>query len=282
MTLRQAFVAARERLAAIPELAGTAVREAAMLVAAALDLPRTTLYTHPARLLNEGEQAAVDAWIARRLAFEPIQYITGRTEFFGLELAVGPAVLIPRPETEGLVEAALARLPSGERVRIVDVGTGSGAIAIAVAAHRPQAEILAVDLSPAALAVARGNAERLGLADRVHFAASDLLSAVAVDARFEAILANLPYVPEIDRASLHPEVREWEPQRALFAGPDGLHAYRRLIPQAQEHLAAGGLLAIEIGAGQLEAAAALLDGWRGVQALPDLQGIPRVLVARRG
>lgn len=280
MTLRQAFVLARKRLAMVPELAGTAEQDAALLLATALHLPRSTLYTHPARLMNEREQQAYNTVVERRLRFEPVQYIAGRVEFFGLELEVGPAVLIPRPETEGLVEAALERLPHAEPVRVADVGTGSGAIALAVAARLPKAEVLATDVATDALTIARRNAERHTLTRRMRFLESDLLRAAPAVERFDAVLANLPYVPDGDRSTLHPEVREWEPARALFAGEDGLDLYRRLVPQAKERLVPGGVLLIEIGAGQQKGAEALFRGWRGVQTLPDLQGIPRVVVAR--
>ena len=282
MTIRQAIRAASSQLANHPELALTADRDATLLLLHTLALPPTTIYSHPSRLMNGREQAAYNAAIARRLRCEPVQYITGHVEFFALDLIVSSAVLIPRPETEFLVEAALARLPQDVPLRIADVGTGSGAIAVAIASHLPHARITAIDLAPAALSVARANAGRHGLRDRIHCLAGDLLAALPADEPpFDAILANPPYVPETDRAGLHPQVRDHEPAQALFAGPDGLAIYTRLIPQACERLRSGGLLALEIGHGQRPAIADLLRTWRAVHFLPDLQGIPRVALARK-
>ncbi len=282
MTLRQAVCAARDQFASIVDLAPTARQDAELLLLHTLSLPRTTIYAYPGRLLNAREEIVFAAAIARRLGREPIQYITGVQEFFGLPLAVTPAVLIPRPETEVLVEAALDRLPQVGKLRIADVGTGSGAIAIAIASRLPQAEVTAIDISPPALALARRNAETHHVTARVHFLEGDLLSTLPAGAEpFDAILANPPYIPESDRASLHPQVRDFEPATALFAGTHGLSIYERLIPQARQHLARAGLLAMEIGAGQQPAVTALLRDWHAVQCLPDLQGIPRVILARR-
>lgn len=225
-------------------------------------------------------QAAYEAAIARRVANEPIQYIIGQQEFFGFALRVTPAVLIPRPETEHLVEAVLAELKSSPVQRILDIGTGSGAIAITLANCLPEAEIVATDISPAALAVASDNASRHGLLGRISFIQSDLLAALP-NQTFGAIVSNPPYVPETDRLILHPQVREYEPPSALFAGMDGLAIYRRLIPQAQAALTSHGLLALEIGHGQRDGLAAQLAGWSSVRFLDDLQGIPRVVLARR-
>ena len=282
MTLRQAVCAARDRLAAVDGLAATASQDAELLLLHALSLPRTTIYAYPARLLNQQEQAAYAAAINRRLRFEPVQYITGRQEFYGLPLSVSSAVLIPRPETELLVEAVLDRLPQDQPLRLADVGTGSGAIAIAVAARLPRATVTAIDLSPEALALAVRNAEALQVADRITFLKGDLLEALPPGTpAFDAILSNPPYIPETDRPSLHPQVREWEPAGALFAGAEGLEIYRRLIPQAWQQLAPAGLLALEFGAGQHHALRQLLRDWKAVQLLDDLQRIPRVALARR-
>jgi len=246
-----------------------------------LTLPRTALFTDPGRALSPAEQARYDAAIARRAAGEPIQHITGQQEFYGLMLQVSPAVLIPRPETELLVEAVLARLPRSQPLRIADIGTGSGAIAIALAHHLPLAQITAVDLSPSALAIARQNAAAHGLADRIRFLRSDLLAEIDREAPFDAIVSNPPYIPESDRNSLHPQVRDHEPAMALFAGSDGLEVYRRLIPQAFAALEAGGLLAMEIGYAQRDAIASLLARWTRVAFLDDLQRIPRVVLAAK-
>lgn len=282
MTLRQAVCAARDQLAGSADLVPTARQDAELLLLHTLSLPRTVLFADPARLLNPREQAAFAAAVARRLTGEPVQYITGTQEFFGLPLAVTRAVLIPRPETELLVEAALARLPQGRDLRLADIGTGSGAIAIAIAARLPSARITCIDLSAAALAVARRNAETHSVAERLDFLEGDLLDALPADAApFDAILSNPPYIPETDRASLHPQVRDFEPATALFAGPLGLSLYERLLPQALPHLLHGGLLALEFGAGQRHALERLLKPWSAVQILDDLQGIPRVALARR-
>lgn len=279
MTLRQAISEAVEQLARNPHLAPTAARDAELLLLHATALPRTALYINPARALTTEQQEAFAGAIARRLAHEPLQYITGTQEFFGLALRVTPATLIPRPETELLVEAVLDGVPHDRPVAIADVGTGSGAIAIALAFRLPEARLVAVDLSEAALGVAGENARTHGVDDRIRFTHADLLA--AEPGPFDAVVANLPYVPEADRSTLHPQVREHEPPTALFAGQDGLDAYRRLIPQAANVLAAGGLLAVEFGAGQREGLAnLLLTGWQSVRFLDDLQGIPRVCLAR--
>jgi release factor glutamine methyltransferase len=220
--------------------------------------------------------------IQRRLAGEPIQYIVGEAEFYGLPFSVTPDVLIPRPETEHLVEKALQVAAPFQRPRILDVGTGSGAVAVAMAAHLPGAFIAATDISPAALAVARRNAERNGLEGRIRFLAGDLLAPVAGE-YFEIIVSNPPYVPEMDRVSLAVEVREYEPGSALFAGADGLEVYRRLIPAAFFALVPGGYILLEIGHGQQDGISGLLEAshFHTKEFVPDLQGIPRVAVAQR-
>jgi len=285
MTLREALIRAAAALATKPDLRANANRDAELLLLHILEAPRTLLITDPGRALTPIQQRAYQAAIARRLTHEPIQYITGQQEFYGLALRVTPAVLIPRPETEHLVEAVLehllkARLPKHQPLSIADVGTGSGAIAIALATHLPQSEITALDLSPEALGLARENAAQHNLAHRIRFVESDLLAAVAHQT-FDAIVSNPPYVPIIDRATLHPQVRDHEPAHALFAGPTGLDVYRRLIPQAQAALKPGGLLALELGQGQGDALAALLSNWRDVTFVDDLQQIPRVALAIR-
>jgi release factor glutamine methyltransferase len=238
--------------------------------------------------------------LERRLAGEPIQHIVGEAEFFGLPFRVTPDVLIPRPETEHLVEATLAlaktpRAPSFPRalrkgwdtetppspepdVRIVDIGTGSGAIAVALAHSLPQARITAVDLSTAALEIAAENARRNGVTDRIRFLQGDLLEPVSAES-FDIVVSNPPYVPETDRQSLSVEVRDYEPSLALLAGPDGLDIYLRLIPAAARVLNSGGFILLEIGYGQREAVSHLLaaNGFENIVATPDLQGIPRVL-----
>lgn len=275
LTLKKAIAAAAGRLDG-----ADATRDAQLLLLHALGIARTALFTDPDRLLSEEELAVYDAAIARRAAGEPVQYITGQQEFYGLMLKVSPAVLIPRPETELLVEAVLERLPADRETKIVDVGTGSGAIAIALAYRLPKARVTAVDLSQAALAVARDNAAVHGVTGRVRLLSSDLLAAVAGEV-FDAVVSNPPYVPETDRDSLDRQVREFEPPLALFAGDSGLDVYKRLIPQAFAVLKPGALLAMEIGFGQQDALAELLAEWDGVEFLDDLRGIPRVALARR-
>jgi len=222
------------------------------------------------------------ALIQRRLAGEPIQYITGETEFYGLPFLVTPDVLIPRPETEHLVEKVIELAASFQAPRIVDVGTGSGAIAIALAHALPKAQITASDRSASALAIARENAQRHAVSQRIRFLQGDLLAPV-VGEEFDLIVSNPPYVPCTDRDSLSVEVRDHEPSLALFAGPDGLAIYRRLIPQAFACLVPGGFLALEMGFGQSEAVRALLvsSSFESIEFTPDLQGIPRVASARR-
>jgi release factor glutamine methyltransferase len=287
MMLRDALTYGSDRLQRNPDLRADAARDAALLLRHALGISHAAQLAEPERALTPAQQAAFDALIQRRLANEPIQYITGEQEFYGLALRVTPAVLIPRPETEQLVEAVIAEmkqseLDSTQPLRILDVGTGSGAIAIALAFHLPHARFTAVDLSAAALEVAASNAARHGLADRIRFVASDLLDALPPgELPFDVIVSNPPYVPTADHASLHPQVRDHEPAAALFAGPDGLDIYRRLIPQARAALRPNGLLALEIGHGQREAVAALLAGWNELRFLDDLQQIPRIALARR-
>lgn len=247
-----------------------------------LGISRATLHAQPNRLLTADEQAAYDRLIQRRLTNEPIQYFTGEQEFYGLALHVTPAVLIPRPETEHLVEAVLARLDPHAPLQIVDIGTGSGAIAIALAHHLPHANLIAADISPDALEVATANATRHQLTSRIRFVKSNLLGALAPsDSAFDAIVSNPPYVSIGDRDALHPQVRDFEPETALFAGHGGLNIYRRLIPQAFSALKPKGLLALEIGQGQRDALAALLADWNEVSFVNDLQQIPRVALARK-
>jgi release factor glutamine methyltransferase len=190
-------------------------------------------------------------------------------------------VLIPRPETEHLVEAVLARLDRSAALAIVDIGTGSGAIAIALASHLPAARVIATDISPAALEVAVENATRNHIADRIRFIESDLLEALAPDAPFDAVVSNPPYVAFADGKDLHPQVRDFEPATALFATGNGLDVYRRLIPQAHAVLKPNGILALEIGEGQQTAIAEFLSPWNEVRFLADLQQIPRVALARK-
>ena len=269
----EALQAARARLAATSR---NPRRDAEVLLAHVLRCDQAALLTHPERLLSPAESDQLESFLKRRLASEPMQYITGSQEFFGLLFEVTPAVLIPRPETEHLVEAALEHI-GGEAVRIVDVGTGSGAIAVSLAHARPQSHVTAVDLSAAALEVARRNAQRHGVLDRVTFLQSNLLAALD-GADFDVVVSNPPYIAEGE--VLEPQVSDYEPHPALYAGPTGLEVYERLIPEARKVLKPGGWLLLEIGFGQQPAVEALLRGWRSVSVVHDLQGIPRVLRAQ--
>jgi release factor glutamine methyltransferase len=282
MTLREALTIAAAQFAGDEHLRPTATRDAELLLLHTLQISRVTLIAHPARELSVSQRTAYQDSIARRLRHEPVQYITGQQEFYGLNFHVTPAVLIPRPETEHLVEAALQRLPASHPLKIADIGTGSGAIAIAIAAHLPEAAITALDISPDALAVATANAREHNLADRIRFLRSDLLSVLDQEPEtFDAIVSNPPYVAETDRDTLHPQVNKYEPAAALFAGDTGLDIYRRLIPQAYIALKPNGLLALEIGHDQQGAIAALLQAWHNLSFIRDLQEIPRVAIAQK-
>ena len=265
----EALQAARARLAA----AGNP-RDAGVLLAHVLACDQAALLTHPERLLSPAESDQFESLIKRRLAYEPVQYITGAQEFFGLSFEVTPEVLIPRPETEHLVEAVLGL---ADNLHILDVGTGSGAIAVALAHSLPRSRVTAVDLSPAALEVARRNAQRHGVGERVTLLQSDLLAAVH-QTDFDVVVSNPPYVAEGD--VLEPQVARYEPRSALYAGPTGLEIYQRLIPQARHALKPGGWLLLEIGFGQRADLQKLLSGWTSVSFKDDLQGIPRVALAQ--
>jgi release factor glutamine methyltransferase len=253
-----------------------------LLLRHVLGIPHAEMYAYRERPLTALQTEAFNAQIQQRLRGVPVQYITGEQEFFGLPFHVTQDVLIPRPETEHLVEAAIERLKDRKDARIADVGTGSGAIAVALAHSLSTAEVVALDISRVALAVAAENAKQNGVAGRIRFVESDLLVAVA-DEDFDAIVSNPPYVADSERKSLPVEVREYEPAQALFAGPTGLEVYRRLIPEALPLLVSGGWLMMEIGHGQRDAVRALLHDadWDGVEFLADLQGIPRVALARK-
>jgi release factor glutamine methyltransferase len=263
--------------------AGPHSREDSMLLLRhVLGIPPAEMHAYRERPLTALQTEAFNALIQRRAKGVPIQYLTGEQEFFGLPFHVTPDVLIPRPETEHLVEAAIARLEHHPAPRIADVGTGSGAIAVALAHSLPHAEIVALDASSAALAVARRNSQQNHVAHRIRFVDSDLLAAVPEET-FDAIVSNPPYVAESERKSLPMEVRDYEPAQALFAGPTGLEFYQRLIPAAHAHLVPGAWLLMEIGHGQRDSVRTLLDdkNWDSVEFLPDLQSIPRVAVARK-
>ena len=254
--------------------------DAELIVAHVLALPRVQLYVQFDRPLSATELPDIRALIKRRQAGESVAYLVGKKEFWGLDFAVDARVLVPRPDTETLVEEARARLDGAEAPRIADVGTGSGALAVTLAKLRPDAAVFASDISAAALEVARGNAERHGVA--VTFLEGDLAAPLEGQAPFSLIVANLPYVPSADLAALPPEVRA-EPVLALDGGADGLDLARRLVEAAPALLAPGGTLALEIGAGQAGATAALLTaaGFVEVHVRPDLAGIERVVAGRK-
>jgi release factor glutamine methyltransferase len=276
---------------AIAQLAAAAVDEARLhaevLVFHVLHCDRAYLFAHPERELTSSEQSQYEQLVARRAAGEPLQYLTGHQEFWKADFLVTPAVLIPRPETEHLIEAVLdlvRHFALGPRLKLIDVGTGSGAIAITLARELPEAEVHAVDLSPEALEIARLNADRLvteNLGTRVHFAQSDVLASMVRDASFDFVVSNPPYVGRNEADKVQEVVKHYEPPMAVFAGDDGLDVIRRLIPQAWEALRPGGWLLIEIGYTQSEAVRALLVGWHSVHTVADLAGIPRVIVARK-
>jgi release factor glutamine methyltransferase len=289
-TRAEALAAAREAFAAAgiadPRL------DAEVLLAAALDTQRAALATDPGAPVDPAAGRAFAAMVRRRLRREPVAYVLGRRGFRRLELAVDGRALIPRPETELLVEVALERSPR----RALDLGTGSGAIALALAEELPGCEVVATDTSPAALALARANAARLGLGDRVEL----LAGTIPPGREFDLVLANLPYVSEAEWPGLEPEVTEWEPREALLAGPDGLDAYRALFADPRRSLVAdrasrerrsavvaalapGGAVAVEVGRGQAGAVAELMRG-AGLErtgARRDLAGIERVVVGER-
>ena len=281
MTLREAIGWAAGQLSESPHLRADAHRDAALLLLHTLGISRAELLANSDRTLTPDQFTHFERLIARRFTHEPVQYITGEQEFFGLPLRVTPAVLIPRPETEHLVEAVLAEIDPSTSSTIADIGTGSGAIAIALAERLPSARIVATDISPVALELAAENAARNGVANGVRFVESDLLEAIAPDAPFDVIVSNPPYVAFADGKDLHPQVRDFEPATALFATGNGLDIYRRLIPQAQAALKANGLLALEIGEGQCAAINELLGAWNDVRFVADLQQIPRVALARK-
>jgi release factor glutamine methyltransferase len=261
---------------AMRELTGstdTPLLDAQLLLAFVTGQPRSSILAFPERAVPLAAAEQLERLTARRARGEPLAYLVRAQEFFSLPLKVSPAVLIPRPETELLVEEALARCPPGERKRVLDLGTGSGAIALAIKKERPAVEVTAADVSPAALAVARANAERLGL--EVRFVESEWFSALGAE-RFDLIVCNAPYVAADDPAFA---ALTFEPRLALDGGPDGLDALRAVITSAAAHLAPGGCLLLEHGHDQREPLIELAtrNGWRVAAAHDDLEGRARVL-----
>jgi len=261
---------------------------AELLIMFTLDCDRAYLHAHPERVLTADEIRRYDEALARRAKGEPAQYITGHQEFWGLDLIVSPAVLIPRPETEHVVETVLdlankdgrGESLSPHNLRIADVGTGSGAIALALAKELPTAEIHATDISPEALEVARANASRHELSARIHYHQADLLDQFQPDS-FDFVVSNPPYVGESEEDSVRLEVRKFEPRNAVFSGPSGLEVINRLIPQARTILAPGGWLVFEISGTIADRVHRLLSGWSNLEIRNDLQGIARVAIARK-
>lgn len=267
-----------------------------------LGCDRAYLFAHPERKLTADEESRYDVALAERSRGVPAQYITGHQEFWGMDLIVSPAVLIPRPETEHVVEAVLELQASGgwrtsdlgpripaaanaevrgrkSEVRVVDVGTGSGCIALALAKELPHAEIHATDTSAAALEIARANSARHQFEQRIRFHQADLLD--GLEKQFDFVVSNPPYVGESEEDTVQLEVRKFEPRSAVFAGPNGTEVIERLIPQARRILRPGGWLVTEISETIAEESRRLLEGWDGVQIKHDLQSIPRVAIARK-
>ena len=253
-----------------------------LLLAHVLKKKRLELYLEFEREVDEATLGKLRELVRRRASGEPLQYITGETEFCGLKFAVDRRVLIPRPETELLVETVVAQLGTGGRVQIVDVGTGSGCIAISLAKKLPVEEIVAVDASAEALVVAQGNAGRHGVEKNVRFLQGDLLKNLPDSLRVDAIVSNPPYIANGELAKLPKEVRDFEPVQALVAGEDGLDVIRRLVKSAKSLLSPTGFVALEIGAGQQPAVERLFveAGYEVAQVVTDLQGHERVVVAR--
>lgn len=277
---------------------------AELLLLHTLSRDRAWVYTHPEAPLDDAAVEKYFALVARRAAGEPTQYVTGKQEFWGLEFEVTPAVLIPRPETEHVVEVALERLgPRGIKIRldtgapsahlqIADIGTGSGCLAVALAHELPHADVIATDISAPALEVARRNAARNRVAERVHFLQTDLLDALIAapslagrdSHSFDVIASNPPYVSLDDSETLAREVREHEPHSALFGGPSGTEMYGKLIEQAGMLLRDHGILVLELGYNSADAVLKIIreaPGWVNISVTNDLAGIPRVLAAER-
>ena len=256
--------------------------EAGSLLSHVMNRDRTFVLARPEHVLDPDLLVMFQSLVVRRAAGEPLQYITGHQEFFKLDFEVTPDVLIPRPESEAIVEVALELLPKDRPARFADVGTGSGCLAISILHELTNARCVAIDVSPAALNIARGNAQRHGVIDRLQLIDSNLFSAVAADDQFDLIVSNPPYVPDDDIDSLQPEVR-YEPRSALAGGSDGLEVIRRLLREALARIQTGGHLVFEFGFGQEEPLLNLLDRkqWNLIEARKDLQGIPRTMVLER-
>ena len=284
-TLGEVIVEARRLL----EQAGieTAEQEALWIVEHALHLSTHHVVTNRDRLLSSSELLAARGLVKRRVGREPLQYILGTQEFCGLEFNVNPAVLIPRPETQLLVEYVMQRITTDRSATIVDVCTGSGCIAVAIARMRPHARVIATDLSRPSLNVARQNAARHGLCERITWLEGDLLESLAeqeLEGLVDVIVSNPPYIPEADWAALQPEVRLFEPRGALVAGPQGTELHEQLLREAGRYLSPGGAVIMEIGAGQARAMRRIVDqtpGYRFHRLVLDEAGLERVVIVER-
>lgn len=279
-TLVSVWQAARDKLKAAG--VDSPVLDSRLLLEAGAGVLRMDIVTDPRRALSPEQVAGVDALVARRVAREPVSHIIGRKAFWTLDLIVNPSVLTPRPETEFLVEFALAMLPKTEPARLLDLGVGSGAILLSVLAERDLTSGVGLDVSSDALAVAEGNAAALKLDNRAQFHHGDW--STEFGEQFDLVLSNPPYIPTADIDTLAPEVSRHEPRLALDGGPDGLDAYRAIVPRFAALVKPGGAFAFEVGAGQ----AASVEGFiaaAGYEVLPsksDLGGIVRVVAGRRG
>jgi release factor glutamine methyltransferase len=280
-SLHQRIDRARERLARAGINDRDARFDAELLARHALGWDRTELIVRGRDLPPPHFDAAYEGFITRRAGREPVALIMGRREFWGLDFEVTEETLIPRPETELIVEEAIAFLAKRPDARVFDVGTGTGCLAVAIAREAPQCRVLATDISPGALAVAQRNAARHGTANQICFVVADLLDGIA--GRADLIVSNPPYVAERDARGLSREVAEFEPHAALFGGPDGMAHMRRLLEGAPARLAAGGRLVVEFGFGQEAAVrgAATASGWLVERVRADLQGLPRTIVLKR-
>lgn len=255
-------------------------REASSLLSFVLSRPSSFLFAHPEYELAADERSRFDECVQRRSKREPFQYITGVQEFFGLDFEVASGVLIPRPETEILVETAISKLPSTGSPTFLEIGIGSGCISVSILKSVPNSKAVGVDVSPAAITVARRNAANHGVSDRFTIHEGSLFA--DIDAMFDLIVSNPPYIPDGDICELQAEVRDFEPRTALAGGANGLDLVEQIIREAPGHLTPGGWLILEIGFGQSGSVRELLHTpiWDGVDVNPDLQGIPRTVVAR--
>ncbi len=279
MNLSQLLPIAADRLSAanVPD----ARREASLLLEYAIGRGRAFVIAHPEYVPEQKEAAAFADMVAKRCDHVPFHYIVGSKEFYGLDFKVTPDVLIPRPETEMLVSAAIEELSCREAPRFCEIGVGSGCISISILHNVPAAKAIGSEISPAAIAIALENSLQLNVADRFDIRLSDLYTAIDAE-RFDLIVTNPPYVPLEDISTLQPEVKDHEPWRALTDGGDGLSLIRMIIDRAPAHLLSGGLLLIEIGFGQAEAVLEMFDAdvWEDARIEPDVRSIPRMAAAR--